>query len=236
MIVKVAASLLSCDFAHLASEVEKLEEAKVDEIHLDIMDGNFVPNLSMGPKIVSAVRRFSKKTFLNVHLMTYHPDDFIESFIEAGANGISFHYEATEDVEYTLDYIRKCNGKAGLAFNPETPFSSIPAFLPYIDFILLMSVSPGFGGQKFQKKILSKIKETRKYCEKLKAEAVQKKEAKLQKKFESFDIYVDGGINLETGKEVVKAGCNVLVSGTYLFSKGTLVDNVKNLKSLGERK
>ncbi len=213
--IKIAPSLLSCDFAHLAKELKKIEDTKADAIHIDVMDGHFVPNLSMGPKITSAVKRCTDIE-LDVHLMIYNPFDYIEKFIEAGADIITFHFEATEDVEDTLNFIKKCGKKAGLAFNPETSFQLAERYLPYADLILFMSVNPGFGGQKFIPSIVDKIQEAKKIKEDMKL---------------NFDIQVDGGINQDTGKLCAKAGANFLVSGSYLFSQKDMSEAVKNLRN-----
>jgi len=188
--IKVAPSILACDFAHLYDEVKKIENSSADAIHLDIMDGHFVPNITIGPKIVAAVRR-STKLFLDVHLMIYNPFDYIEKFIEAGADLITFHFEATEDIEDTLNYIRKCGKKAGLAFNPETSFSLAIKYLEKCDLVLFMSVHPGFGGQKFITSALEKIE----FAKKLKDDMNL-----------NYDIQVDGGINDQTAMRCKKKG------------------------------
>lgn len=213
--IKVAPSILACDFAHLYDEVKKIENSKADAIHLDIMDGHFVPNISIGPKIVAAIRR-STKLFLDVHLMIYSPFDFIEKFIESGADSITFHFEATEDVEDTLNYIKKCGKRTGLAFNPETSFTLATKYLEMCDLVLFMSVHPGFGGQKFINSALEKIELAKKLKDDLKLK---------------YDIQVDGGINNETASRCKKKGANFLVSGNYLFSLPSMIDGIKLLKS-----
>lgn len=228
--VKVAPSILSADFGHIADEVKRCEDAGADAIHIDIMDGHFVPNLTMGPKMVAAINR-ATDLFLDVHLMIYSPYEYIESFIEAGADQITFHFEATEDVEDTLAYIRKCNKRAGLAFCPETSMSMIPKFLDKCDQLLLMTVHPGFGGQAFMPEVLEKIEFTRDLCNKLN---VRQGGVSLKDGDESlppFDIQVDGGINAETAKQCVEAGANVLVAGTYLFGFKEMAEGVQNLKT-----
>ncbi len=199
----ICPSVLSADFARLGEEVRRAEEAGADRLHLDIMDGHFVPNISFGPKVVAAINR-STSLFLEVHLMIYNPFQYIEPFVEAGADLISFHFEATEDVEETLEYIRRCHIQTGLAINPETPVSFLPKYFPLMDEVLLMSVHPGFGGQPFIEESLSRIAELATYLKSFPEHAV--------------DIAVDGGINNITGPECVKAGANLLVSGNYLYS------------------
>ncbi len=215
--IKVAPSILAADFAHLAEEVRRAEKAGADAIHIDIMDGHFVPNLSMGPQVVAAINR-STDLFLDVHLMIYNPFDYIERFAEAGADRITFHFEATEEVEETLKYIRKCNLQAGLAFCPETSSSMMLRYLNQCDLLLLMTVHPGFGGQAFMPEVLEKVRFAREVCDRLNIRegGVSLEEDSPIKK-PPFAIQVDGGINQETAKLCVEAGANVLVAGSYLF-------------------
>lgn len=229
--IKVSTSILAGDFAHLADEVKRVEDSGADSLHVDIMDGNFVPNLTMGPAIVAAIRR-STAMFLDLHLMVYNPYDYVERFVEAGADRLTFHIEATEDVDDTLAYIRKCNIEAGLAFCPETSMSLIPKYLNKCDMILLMTVHPGFGGQAFMPEVLEKIQFTRDICNKLNIRkgGVTPQENSKESALPIFDIEVDGGINAETGQECIKAGANILTSGTYLFHSPNMAEAVKSLR------
>ena len=198
--IRICPSVLAADFAQLAKEVQRAEAAGADCLHIDIMDGHFVRNLSMGPAIVAAINR-STNLPLHVHLMMYNPFDYVERFVEAGADILSFHFEATEDIEETLLFIRRCNAQAGLAVNPETPVSFLPRFLPLLDAIVVMSVHPGFGGQEFIPETVEKLQELRHYVGDL-----------------PISIAVDGGITLETARLCARAGATTLVAGTSLFS------------------
>jgi ribulose-phosphate 3-epimerase len=211
-------SILSGDFGRLAEEAKRIEAAGGDAIHIDIMDGHFVPNLTLGPRAVEAIRK-ATSLFLDVHVMIYNPFDYVEAFAKAGAHRITFHFEATEDVEETLEFIRRCDIQAGLAFRPETSFSMIPKYLPLCDLILLMTVSPGFGGQSFMPEVLEKVRLTREYCDKhgIRQKGMTPRKGLRMDTLPPFDIQVDGGIHPHTAKECLKAGANILVSGDYLF-------------------
>lgn len=229
--VQIYPSILSGDFGRLAEEAQRIEQAGADAIHIDIMDGHFVPNLTLGPKAVGAINR-SVKCFLDVHVMIYNPYDYVEAFVQAGADRITFHFEATEDVEDTIAFIRQCGIKAGLAFRPETSFSMIPRYLYLCDLILLMTVSPGFGGQKFMPEVLEKVKLTREFCDRhrIRQSGIVAKESPRMDSLPPFDIQVDGGINSETAPACIEAGANVLVSGDYLFKLPDLAKGIQSLR------
>ena len=230
--VEIFPSILSADFGCLADEAKKAEIAGADAIHFDVMDGHFVPNLTLGPKALAAVNK-ATSLFLDVHLMMYNPYDYIERFVEAGADRITFHLEATEDVEDTLAFIKRCNIQAGLAFSPETSMSLIPKYLDKCDLILIMTVNPGFGGQQFLPECLDKVRFVRNTCQSLHIAkgGVVAEDAKEFALLSPFDIQVDGGVNDVTAKLCIEAGANILVSGNYLYKSKDMAEAIKMLKA-----
>jgi len=201
--IKIAPSILSADFSILAEEVKDVEKGGADYIHIDVMDGHFVPNITIGPLIVEAIRPVTSLPF-DVHLMIEEPDRYISEFIRAGADIITVHYEATKHLHRTLSMIKEQGIHAGVAINPLTPVELIRDALPYVDLVLCMTVNPGFGGQKFIPSVLDKIRKV--------------KEWKDEHGF-TFDIEVDGGIQPETARQCVAAGANVLVAGSSIYNK-----------------
>ena len=215
--IQISPSILSADFSQLGNEIKRLEDGGADMIHVDVMDGHFVPNLTMGPPIIKALRKYTKLPF-DVHLMISPVHKYIKDYADAGADIITIHPEATEDLKKSIQYIKKLNKKVGVSLNPETKIDLINNLLSEIDLVLIMSVNPGFGGQKFMPEVLDKIKKL--------------KVIKDQKNLK-FDIEIDGGINFDNNKLAIEAGANILVSGTTIFknNNGNIKKNIDILKS-----
>ena len=214
--IQISPSILSADFSQLANEIKRLEEGGADMIHVDVMDGHFVPNLTIGPPVIKSLRKHCSLIF-DVHLMISPVHKYIKDFSDAGADIITFHPEATENIKETILLIKSLDKKVGVSLNPDTEIDKISEYLGNIDLVLLMSVFPGFGGQKFMPEILSKVKSI--------------KEIKDRGNF-NFDIEVDGGINFSNSKDILNAGANILVSGTTVFKEngGNIKKNIETLK------
>ncbi len=215
--IQISPSILSADFSQLGNEIKRLQECGADMIHVDVMDGHFVPNLTIGPPVIKALKKHSSILF-DVHLMISPVHKYIEAYSDAGADIITIHPEATNDLKSSILKIKKLKKKAGVSLNPETKIDTILNELSNIDLVLIMSVNPGFGGQKFMPEVLTKIKELKK---------IQK-----EKNFD-FDIEIDGGINFDNSKIAIEAGANILVSGTTIFqsNNGDIKKNIELLKS-----
>ena len=215
--IKISPSILSADFSKLGSEIKALEKAKADLIHIDVMDGHFVPNITIGPEVIKQLRKYTSLPF-DVHLMISPVNNFIKNFAEAGADIITIHPEATDNLIDSIKKIKSYKKKAGISLNPETSIDKVLPVLSLIDLVLVMSVNPGFGGQKFMPETLEKVKVLRK--------EIDKKKLKTQ-------IEIDGGINIENSKTAIKAGVDIIVSGTTIFKEngGNLEKNIQLLKT-----
>ena len=216
--IQISPSILSADFSQLGEEIKRLEDGGADLIHVDVMDGHFVPNLTIGPPIIKTLRKFTNIPF-DVHLMISPVHKYIKDYAEAGADIITIHPEATENLNDSINLIKKLNKKVGVSLNPDTKISVLDGNLPNVDLILIMSVFPGFGGQKFIPEVIGKIKEIKKIKE---------------ENNYNYDIEVDGGINFSNSKNVLNAGANILVSGTTIFKEnnGDIKKNIETLKSI----
>ena len=216
--IQISPSILSADFSRLGDDIKKLEESGADMIHVDVMDGHFVPNLTIGPPVIKSLRKYTKLPF-DVHLMIDPVHKYIKDYSDAGADIITFHPEATKNILETINLIKSLNKKVGISLNPDTKVSAAEEHLDKIDLILIMSVHPGFGGQKFINGVVKKIEDLDKI----------RKEKKL-----NFKIEIDGGINFETSKVAINAGVDILVSGTTVFKEnnGDLKKNIKILKQI----
>ena len=215
--IQISPSILSADFSQLGNEIKRLEEGGADLIHVDVMDGHFVPNLTIGPPVIKALKKNCSIKF-DVHLMISPVHKYIDAYADAGADIITFHPEATDDLSASIKKIKDLGKKVGVSLNPETSVSVIKDYLDQIDLVLIMSVNPGFGGQKFMPEVLEKIRELK----------------NIQKENNTdFDIEIDGGINFENSKMAIEAGANILVSGTTIFksNNGDIKKNIDLLKS-----
>jgi len=215
--IQISPSILSADFSQLGNEIERLEKGGADMIHVDVMDGHFVPNLTIGPPVIKTLKKKTSIPF-DVHLMISPVHKYIEAYAIAGADIITIHPEATDDLKSSILKIKELNKKVGISLNPETKIDVVLNFLEIIDLILIMSVNPGFGGQKFMPEVLNKIRDLKKI---------------KQEKNLIFDIEIDGGINFENSKKAIEAGANILVSGTTIFksNNGNIKKNIELLRS-----
>ena len=219
--IKIAPSILSADFSDLRTALEYCDKAAADLIHLDVMDGHFVPNLTIGPAVVKSLRSHTR-TFFDVHIMVSDPIFWIEPFVSAGADGITFHVEAAGRPGEVIDYIRSFGKKVGITLKPSTNIELVEPFLELVDMILIMSVAPGFGGQTFIPESLDRIKEIRQFLDR-------------QNLSERVSIQVDGGVDLNNAAEIVAAGADILVAGTAIFGTLNPTENIRKFREIGEK-